>query len=1104
MTELSQTSGGLSVQERLSSRNPAVRAEVKSEIAAGRETAPTGWKLVGKSSLGTPIYERTVNGQTERVATSETPSSETKGYGYTSTKIGASSQQLEPSLERKRELLEQARKLEGQTNINRQIHYQKLLEQEKNKLNLQLQTYSQQKPTTQIQPETKATPLGDQKSEEQLRGEKLVYEQQVKQKIKGPLTYLREKDILKAPYEKTEKSTWQKLTEKYTTKYQELELMGERDIQAEEFGKEKTKEITQKLTEFSDQELFREQERINRKATLKVSEIQSKINVGEITLEEGEKQLAQYQKGLEKFAESRTTVISRKLEQLEKQELGKIDVEFQQELKKQGLDIGGQKETMISAPATKNLFTKILGVSTKQEQQLDKTKQVISSVEKSIGSIDETKLPKELKEKYTVAKTTFSILKNTTPKIQEVSIPTVDVAAGTVKNPLRTTTGVLVGGATTAVTIPVLAVGGTAAAIGVTVAGVGLGGLYAYSAYKEVSSQPTQRLKSIKTGEIGLDLAGFIVGAGLISASLKSFLKSKSFKEMGKITLKEESLGITRQVGEELQPTKTKLKLLGETKLSKIEVTGLEKTKVAQIDETTLLSKTTGDIDIKITPKKKTGKTKELTGTIEELGYSEIQADTILSSALTDIKVGKLTSKAATRTIQEKLLIKEPKYSLTESGKRVMIEKGFEINKLISQQSIAGEVRGKVKPTFEKEFLFRETKPVSERLGFGVSRADILLEREAITKLTELGTEVLIKPQLKITQQVSKSASKGIKQEKGFELKLKTALPIKEPKVFTKLKELETVSEGDILKLKTKEILLSGIEKEIPKEIKLYPAGLGIPGEELALRKIPLKDVVASPPIKEIDLYPKLGKSPKGNKKTRVQSGGALFRAMEETGFGKYKNEKLEFLAELESLTPETVTEVKTIARQKLSSETKLPRVQRTAMVEKIIKQAEQALIREEINKTIKTKIIPIQTTKQLAALSLSQTLDVDRLLAQSLKQTQLQGLSIEQDIKPLVRQALLPKVDLAEPNLNTGFSMPSFSIPPPPPLILPRLPLAGGFGGSRGKRTNPEKDALFYSESLTSKILGLDPIKVTKKQAKKLLQSTLTGFELRRRLIIK
>lgn len=73
-------------------------------------------------------------------------------------------------------------------------------------------------------------------------------------------------------------------------------------------------------------------------------------------------------------------------------------------------------------------------------------------------------------------------------------------------------------------------------------------------------------------------------------------------------------------------------------------------------------------------------------------------------------------------------------------------------------------------------------------------------------------------------------------------------------------------------------------------------------------------------------------------------------------------------------------------------------------------------------------------------------------------------------------------------------------------PTVTPDLyiPNFWGGGGYTKKRKRKTKDPLYYTESFTARILGLDPLKVSKKQAKKLLQTPLTGFEIRRGIIIK
>lgn len=78
-------------------------------------------------------------------------------------------------------------------------------------------------------------------------------------------------------------------------------------------------------------------------------------------------------------------------------------------------------------------------------------------------------------------------------------------------------------------------------------------------------------------------------------------------------------------------------------------------------------------------------------------------------------------------------------------------------------------------------------------------------------------------------------------------------------------------------------------------------------------------------------------------------------------------------------------------------------------------------------------------------------------------------------------------------------------TIPKTPPLVpigwTPRLPDLSTPKGYKQKTRG--KKSLFYIPDFTSKALGLEPTKISKKQARKLLRQTFTGLELRKEVII-
>lgn len=1102
--------GGLSTGEKLASRNPATRREGQREL--GQQTSSqqqqsisnaksvssggysgtisqqqverevkqqqTQWKQVGKSSLGTPIYERTINGKTERVATSNiTPS--TKGFEVKkqSTKIGTEQQNI--SQEVRSKLLEQARKEEAITKINRLTIYNQLLAKEQEKLS-QTQT-TEQKVSLKSQKEQSApivkstrTPIKsvlfespyDQvqrmsvyndklKSKEQLLGEKLIYEERKNlpfyQKLLTPTIFLQERDLISKPFDNKEKPITQKFAD-----IEYIENIGKEQLKIEQLEKKSEKigeEIGVKYQTKYEQDISKYQE-----------SLQSKVNERKLSVEQANLKLEDYSK-------SRQEQLNKDLEKEFSVESKKIEDEYKQYSNK-------LKETPTSAESTKKLFSKLRNYANeieKKENYLLKSiapkkaseiELLRSKLDESISKIDITKLDKQSQKKLFVIKEVEGIGKDITEFDKTTSRKLVRTSAGAVQDPLRTTKAVVTGAILTPLILPLATAGGVVGAVTTGALLVG-GGAYVVSSGLEIASQPTKELKEISVGRVGAELAGFSGGAklgGLAYPYLKTGVRTFTTKGRSKLAL--ERLGkLDRIQLKSSDPLKQDIT----SQFSKIEyaqepIKSLSPTKPEKLTRISEITSPSG--------KSKTFNI-ELTGKNIK-GFGRVGEEGQFVTYQTKVK-GLTKPRGQEFVIQQKISPRAKEQLRVLSGDKLILEQIGKAGKyplLFTEPELLGK-------TSEQIIKTRSEKPLLIERDLSVYGSSAIELKQINPKFFKSGqlTEAYLTETVKETRvaRATKPAkfSKDVAVETYYDnlLKKLSKQRVKEKKFKSELEfvDKETKPENifkEFGKLNEKEFDILKIGESKPISIKSL--------EQSALTNKPatIKSEQVLTKITDINI-----------KKTKLKSG--VQRMLKE------KKGELRLEQELKS-----ELNIEKIARERLKREKGLRKVNLyESSVEKL-----------SLQPKVRNLLLPLSLNKSLNINQL-----INNKLLSNVNQVPLQ--INENKLIQLTEQ----KLDLNLNNLNelkpTNQPIPNLKIPPvdfgfnytPPPPVFFGLPkLYGGYSSGNKKRVKRSQNQLFYTESFTSKVLGLDPLKVTKKQAKKLLETPLTGFEIRRGLIIK
>lgn len=867
------------------------------------------------------------------------------------------------------------------------------------------------------------------KSEAQIRGERIQYEQQQKQFSKfgitpqGPQKFLG----IKPAYQQLEKSRYQRITERYGTEVQRKEALGTEQILTEQYQRRVENQIKESLKSQSSEAQAREQARIDKKAELEMRSLQNKINRGELSPEQAQAQAATFEAGLSKFAESRGVSVNRQLQQSAASQVRKAEAEYpgfiKENLRSRQLDVNAAD---FGAPATRGLDQRLANLGLKADKTPVSQDPFRKSVLKGLGLEDQPESPQKT---------------------------AINLGRGLIRDPLRTGKGVVTGAAVTLVATPLLAAGG-GVALGTKALGYALGGAYAYSAGKEILSQETPELREIKAGEIGAELIGFGIGA---KATARPALYTTQ-KGRARIALeKAQDIDRLTFTAEKAPLKKTQFDLTAEVKVR------TEDSALSQVLETVagervqqrITSIQPGEEPGLITIEGK-GKKTSLTGIIEGGKQLAISRTKVLGKEFLVVeKTGKKPG-----TIEQRVLNQKGKELFKRTIKGENLNLKFLEPQEIEQRLSVGVVEG------ELPFL-RETE-IRNLLSQDVGLAQT---KQKIFRSVRQPTAVL-RQQIKTTREARVTEPYLVK-EGDLTFNLETGEQYIEPKSLfvgkTRLKFVNEPVQPKDIEVTAK---LPNIRAEIPGRIESLQVSRTFQQAELLFLK-------KGPKVKEIDL-----RGPLRGKRGQL----AL---TDQTG-----RERTESSRELQRLEPtqriksEVQSQLREIERLSVGRESKLEIDYARAAKERVTSRARVRGALALLPKNLQAQIPDVSLRNvQVPAVSIRSALKTDLRLAQ------VQTPKIRTDF------AMAPFPTLS-PSFNLDFA-PSFGFNVPGGGFIPKFDLsgAGGFGGGRGQR--PVRDALVYTEDFASKALGLAPVKISRKQAQRLLRKTFTGLEIRRGVIV-